>query len=141
MQHDEPPAAPRNEKSPSAGPSAPRQTKEREQIRGRVLDPDGQPVKNARLHWPSFRKRIANPEDRLEFVELGRCDDEGRFRVALTAGEDLHDSLRKLVVTAAGYGLNWVELPKGKSAGEVTSLRTSQFAAAFSTRKAGRWLA
>src|SRR5579883_153449 len=89
-----------------------------QEIYGRVLDPEGKPVKDAHLHWPLYHKDLPNPEDRFEMTELGRSDEEGRFRITLPSGEELGDSLRNLAVTAAGYGFNWVEVPKAKTSGE-----------------------
>jgi RNA polymerase sigma factor (sigma-70 family) len=89
-------------------------------IQGRVLDPEDKPVKDARLNWMRCSKDLSNPEDRLRLVERGRSDENGRFRITLPSGESLDDSLRQLVVTAAGYGLTWLELPKGKPYRDVT---------------------
>lgn len=111
------PAATANDK-PKVAPSKPDAAKM--EIQGRVLNPDDNPVKGACLHWPRFRKDLPKAEDRLEWVERGRSDDQGRFRIKLPAGEDLDDSLRQLIVTAAGYGLTWVELPKAKPSENVT---------------------
>ncbi len=89
------------------------------EIQGRVVDPDDKPVKGARLYWPQFSKDLPKAEKRLEWVERGRSDDDGRFRIPLATGDDLPDSLRQLVVTADGYGLTWVELPDAKSSANV----------------------
>src|SRR5262249_31784113 len=100
--------------------SAKPETARSQEIRGRVVDPEGKPVKEAHLHWPRYNKDLTNPEDKLQMRELGRSDEEGRFRITLPRGEDLDDSLRNLVVTAAGYGLSWVDLPKARSSAELT---------------------
>jgi protocatechuate 3,4-dioxygenase beta subunit len=53
-------------------------------------------------------------------MECGRSDGEGHFRVPLLAGEHLVDFLRMLVVTAPGYGLGWVDVPKAMPSEKVT---------------------
>jgi protocatechuate 3,4-dioxygenase beta subunit len=120
VQTSDPPTPAPSEKTPKSLSTTPRDATKGEAIQGRVLDPDGKPVKDAHLHWLRFNKNLTNPEESLELVERGRSDDEGRFHITLPVGEDLGDSLRTLVVTAAGYGLSWIELPKGESSEKVT---------------------
>jgi len=94
------------------------------EIQGRVLDPDGKPVKGARLYWPRVPKKNPKSEEDIEFSERAQTGDDGRFRFELPRSDILSDILSDghfvLVAAADGYGVDAVELPKGDSPAEVT---------------------
>jgi hypothetical protein len=50
-------------------------------VRGRVLDPDGKPIKGARLYWPRVPKTEPRTEDDVEIAERARSAPDGRFRL------------------------------------------------------------
>jgi hypothetical protein len=114
----EPPTAKDDEKPKAVSPR--RDAAKTTEIQGRVVDPDDKPVKDAHLYWPCLRKDRPKAEYRLETGERGHTDDEGHFRIPLSVSDDLDVSLRTLIVTAAGYGLNWVDVPKTKSSENIT---------------------
>jgi RNA polymerase sigma factor (sigma-70 family) len=77
------------------------------EIKGRVLDPDGKPLADARLFllFDAGQKK-ANASIRA------MTDKEGRFR--FTARGDELEQDGKVVATAKGYGPDWVELTADK---------------------------
>jgi RNA polymerase sigma factor (sigma-70 family) len=112
------------ETSPTRGADAPRSAKreafESVQIRGRVLDPDGKPVKGARLYWPRVPKTEPRSEEDIEFPERAKTDADGRFRFELPRA-DIHPEWRiSLIAAADDYGVDGVELPKDGSPADVT---------------------
>ncbi|HTU90975.1 MAG TPA: sigma-70 family RNA polymerase sigma factor [Gemmataceae bacterium] len=103
---------------PSAAPEPPAvpkeaKTKESVVIRGRVLDPDGKPVKGARLFSPHFRK------DDSTVVQRDVTDAEGRFRFELPSADARPGQNRSLIAAANGYGVQWVDLPEESSSAEL----------------------
>jgi RNA polymerase sigma factor (sigma-70 family) len=89
-------------------------------VRGRVLDPDGKPVKDARLYWPHLRTPQPRSEEDIEYPERAKTDAEGRFRFELPRGDVWGEGKMKLIATADGYGADWTELPTGDSPAELT---------------------
>ena len=84
-------------------------------VMGRVLDPDGKPVKGARLYVPFLRE------------ERGTTDADGRFRVRVPRWapnhrwtEVLANWSTSLVARADGYGLAWADVPSQGQPGELT---------------------
>jgi RNA polymerase sigma factor (sigma-70 family) len=116
-----PPAERREQPHPSAKPEA----KETVVVRGRVLDPDGKPIKEARLYWPRVPKsepRTAEDVENIDIAERAKSDAEGRFRFELPRS-DIHPEWAKnicLIAAAAGYGVDGIELPKEGPVPEVT---------------------
>ncbi|HEY7154140.1 MAG TPA: sigma-70 family RNA polymerase sigma factor [Gemmataceae bacterium] len=93
-------------------------------VRGRVLDPDGKPVKGARLYWPRVPKsepRTSEDVENIEIAERAKSDAEGRFRFELPRS-DIHPEWRNVCLLAAadGYGVDGVELPKDDPSPQVT---------------------
>jgi RNA polymerase sigma factor (sigma-70 family) len=118
---EEPPAhsAPKAE-SPAP---APRDKKEKPQplvLRGRVLDPDGRPVQGARLYSPHLLKDPPDTDDDITVVQRGVTGADGLFHVTIPPADARLDWGASLVAAADGYGVDWVDLPKGDSATELT---------------------
>ncbi len=89
-------------------------------VAGRVLGPDGKPIRAARLYWPRAPKTQPKSEEDIEFPERAKTDGDGRFRFELPRS-DIHPEWNiSLVAAADGYGVDGVELPKDKSSAEVT---------------------
>lgn len=95
--------------------------KETVTVRGRVLDPDGKPVKDARLYWPRVPKTEPRIGDEIEISQRAKSDVEGRFRFELPRS-DIHPEWPNvcLLAVADGYGADGVELPKGNPSPKVT---------------------
>jgi RNA polymerase sigma factor (sigma-70 family) len=108
--------------APAAAPpaSAPEEAADKVAVRGRVLDPDGKPVANARLFWPRLRRDRPASEGDSELAPRARTDRAGGFRLELPGRKVRLEHDFKLVALAEGYGMGWAELPgKGRPA-EVT---------------------
>jgi RNA polymerase sigma factor (sigma-70 family) len=89
-------------------------------VRGRVIDPDGKPVKGARLYWPRVPKTEPKSEDDLEMPQRGKTDADGRFRFELPRSDINPEWNLALLAAADGYGVAWVESPAVKAGGELT---------------------
>src|SRR5262249_26287557 len=89
-------------------------------VRGRVLDPDGKPVKEARLYWPRVPKTEPKDEDDLEIPQRGQTDAAGRFRFELPRSDIKPERKRWLVAAADGYGVAWAEWSDIEKGGELT---------------------
>jgi len=84
-------------------------------VTGRVLDPDGKPVKGARLYVPFLRE------------ERGTTDADGRFRVRVPRWaptrrwtEVLANWSTSLIARADGFGLAWADVPSQGVPKELT---------------------
>jgi hypothetical protein len=93
-------------------------------VRGRVLDPDGKPIKEARLYWPRLPKTEPRSEDDSEKIEIAlraKTDADGRFRFELPRS-DIHPEWpnASLLAVADGYGVDGVELSKDDPSPDVT---------------------
>jgi RNA polymerase sigma factor (sigma-70 family) len=94
-------------------------------VRGRVLGPDGKPVRGARLYWPRALKnepRSSEDVESIDIAERAKSDADGRFRFELPRS-DIHAGWLKnvsLIAVADGYGVDGVELPREEPAPEVT---------------------
>jgi RNA polymerase sigma factor (sigma-70 family) len=89
-------------------------------VAGRVLDPDGTPIKGARLYWPRSPKKNPKSEEDIEFPVRARTDADGQFRFELPRSDFHPDWNFALVAAADGYGVDAVELSEDDSAAEVT---------------------
>jgi hypothetical protein len=114
----EPPTAPPDRSAQKPSPAKPADGSVT--LRGRVLGPDGKPVKGARLYSPHLRKDPPDTDDDFTIVQRGVTDAEGRFRVTLPRADARFDWDASLVAAADGYGVDWVKLPKGDSTAELT---------------------
>jgi RNA polymerase sigma factor (sigma-70 family) len=120
-----PKGTPLTEATPKVEPPAPtpREKKEKAQqlvLRGRVVDPDGKPVKGARLYSPHLLKDPPETDDDVTVVQRGVTCADGRFRVTIPPSDARLDWGASLVAAADGYGVDWVDLPKGNSTTELT---------------------
>lgn len=92
-------------------------------VRGRVLDPDGKPVKGARLYWPRIPKTMPRSEEELEKIEVpqrGQADAEGRFRFELPQADIKPEWRLVLIAAADSYGVTWTDWPTIAAGGELT---------------------
>jgi protocatechuate 3,4-dioxygenase beta subunit len=105
-----------------ANPSNPAKTPAIEPVvlTGRVLDPDGKPVKGARLYSPHVKKDTPAVMDDITVVPRGLTDAGGRFRIALPRADVRPDWNASLVAAAEGYGVAWTPLPKGDTSADLT---------------------
>jgi RNA polymerase sigma factor (sigma-70 family) len=93
------------------------------EIRGRVLGPDGKPVKGVRLYWPRLPKTEPLTEEEIEKIEIpqrGKSDEEGRFRFELPRSDIKPDWNLSLIAAADGYGVAWAEWSAIEKGGELT---------------------
>jgi RNA polymerase sigma factor (sigma-70 family) len=89
-------------------------------VMGRVLDPDGKPVKEARLYWPRVPKTPPKSEEDIEYRQRATTDADGRFRFELPRSDIRTDWNFALVAAIDGYGVGAAKLPKDGSAADVT---------------------
>lgn len=119
LAHREQPSAPA-EPPPTAAKVPTEKPSATVTLRGRILGPDGKPVKGARLCWPHLRKMPPRSEDDIEYPQRGKTDAEGRFRFELPR-TDIHADFRMyLIATADGYGADWMELSADNMHAELT---------------------
>lgn len=101
--------------------SANRETAKTIEIRGRVLDPDGKPVKGARLYsLHYFVKFSSNKRGDVRYVSRGVSGADGRFRVELPRSDVPKGFRHPFLAAADGYGIDWAVLPEGSSSIELT---------------------
>jgi RNA polymerase sigma factor (sigma-70 family) len=115
----EPPAEtakPDAEKPAKAGPS------DRVVLTGRVLGPDGKPVQGVGLFSPHALKDPPELDEDVVIVRRGVTGPEGRFRIELPREDYRPDWVAFLIAHADGYGMDWIELPKGDKPAELTLL-------------------
>jgi RNA polymerase sigma factor (sigma-70 family) len=121
MAHREPPAtpadAPRSEKVKAP---ADKSTNGPVQVRGRVLDPDGKPVKGVHLYWPRVPKEEPRSEDDIQIPERGQSDAEGHFQIELPRADIKPEWPLALIAAADGYGVTWTFWDKIEAGGELT---------------------
>ncbi len=89
-------------------------------VAGRVVGPDGKPIKAARLYWPRIPKTQPKSEEDIEFPERAKTDADGRFRFELPRSDIRPEWNISLVAAADGYGVDGVELPKDGSPADLT---------------------
>lgn len=90
-------------------------------VRGRVLDPDGKAVANAKLYLPQWPKERPQDERDVTIAQRGATDAEGRFRLELPRKELEIKTGRPLplLAVAGSFGLAWVELT-AETRGDLT---------------------
>src|SRR5262249_39909133 len=79
-------------------------------ITGRVLDPKGDPLADARLYWSQQDNPWSPTQDGRAPVSCGSTDKDGHFTVKLPRGNAQADSTVTLLAAAQGFGLDWKEL-------------------------------
>jgi RNA polymerase sigma factor (sigma-70 family) len=89
-------------------------------VRGRLLDPDGKPIKDARLYWPRVPKTEPKSEDDIEIPQRGKTDAEGRFKIELPRSDIKPEWNLALIAAADGYGVAWAFWSAIKSGDELT---------------------
>jgi RNA polymerase sigma factor (sigma-70 family) len=89
-------------------------------LTGRVFDPDGKPVKNARLYSPHLLKDPPDSYDDVTVVQRGVTGADGRFRVELPRADVPLEDGTCLIAASDGYGVDWIDLPKKDSPAELT---------------------
>ncbi|MGH7173873.1 MAG: sigma-70 family RNA polymerase sigma factor, partial [Gemmataceae bacterium] len=120
----EPPTPPKDPphakaaKAPSAKPAE--KPANAVKVRGRVLDPKGKPVKDARIYGPRLPKTPPRSEEDVEFPQRAKTDVDGRFRFELPRSEISLEMKFPLIAVADGYGVDWAELPKADVPAELT---------------------
>jgi RNA polymerase sigma factor (sigma-70 family) len=130
----DPPAA----QAAAARPAAPRAEADADPIdavgtlpvRGRVLDPDGQPVANAAIHIRHRTEHGWDPSDPVTHGQRGRVtvsDPDGRFQFKLDKGSSdwpfsdgpaWHEA--QIAAVAPGYGPAWIAAGPLLKGGEAT---------------------
>jgi RNA polymerase sigma factor (sigma-70 family) len=96
-----------------AGPRAPKDDPGGRVIAGRVLGPDGKPVRGANVYVSTYRHN-----DRTDPRVRATTDAEGRFRFTASKAEVNHNEM--VAAVAEGLGPDWLELGKIGAGGEVT---------------------
>jgi RNA polymerase sigma factor (sigma-70 family) len=126
----EPPTHPEN--APRAEAAKPPDAKPAEKpaavtVRGRVLDPDGKPIKGARLYWPRMPEKQPSRGFEIESIAFplrARTDAEGHFRFELPPSDsqkaDWWHVSALLSAAADGYGVDFADLPKKGEPAELT---------------------
>ncbi len=103
----QPPTQPKPSKKPLPDQEKGEETKEiaKEDIGvvGRVVGPDGKPVKDATLVIPD-----KNASRGVNAIELTKTDDQGNFHCTVKAGTPGEPDLRSLVARAPGYAADWI---------------------------------
>jgi protocatechuate 3,4-dioxygenase beta subunit len=96
---------------------------------GRVLDPDGRPVPNARVMAYAAIRQPGNSYEAAYPSPIGRaiCDGAGHFRLDADRTTSARHHLVGAVATAPGFGAGWVELdPDADQPGADITLRPEQ---------------
>jgi len=79
-------------------------------LSGKVLSPDGKPVKNATIYYFQYsRADVASPPTKRD-APTTRSDDDGNYLFSQVEGNG------ELVATAEGFGLGMVRNPNGRPA-------------------------
>jgi RNA polymerase sigma factor (sigma-70 family) len=112
----EAPAAP---KTPQlAPPSPPARSASKDQaieIKGRVLDPEGKPLAGASL----FLLPDGSPK-KTDKSARAATDKESRFRFVVRPADFEPQGKSKIVATAKGFGLDWIEVNTKDKSAEIT---------------------
>jgi RNA polymerase sigma factor (sigma-70 family) len=88
------------------------------EIQGRVLGPDSEPVRGAKLFVPRAKK--AEPTFGKDFTikQIGTTDADGRFH--LTLDRPRKEGEQYLLAYLDGFGVDWITVKDGERLGEVT---------------------
>ncbi len=123
--------SPKRPRRPAADPKTDskkrKDTKDdRQVIRGRVLDPSGQPVQaDVWLAGPRRQEWNVTPQPKVQWNKKAKSDADGRFSIPWERNQprensnDLPQKIR-LVATAPGLGFAWADVEAGKLRNEVT---------------------
>ena len=101
------------------------------QVRGRVLDPDGNLVVGAVIALGQW-----NTDNTKTATDLTKTDGLGRFQGAVPALSSGRSENRVLVARAAGLAADWAELRQLIQSGEVAELRLAKAEASLRLAKA-----
>ena len=112
--------APRPEQPPKAPPAKADPGKTTIAVRGRVLDPDGKPLANARLYWPRLLRMPPRSPDDITTAQVGSSDAEGRFSVKLQRIDTPSGRPLSLLAVADGFGIGWADVRTDVPAGALT---------------------
>lgn len=108
----------------TAKPDADRPAKARPSDRvvltGRVVGPDGRPAKGVGLYSPHALKNPPERDEDVVIVRRGVSGPGGRFRIELPREDYRPDWGICLIAHADGYGMDWIDLPKGDNPAELT---------------------
>ncbi|HEY7312760.1 MAG TPA: sigma-70 family RNA polymerase sigma factor [Gemmataceae bacterium] len=106
------------EKDRSVPRTSQEQKKQTIEIRGRVLGPDGEPVKGARLYSARLRRMFPHDDAVVARAQTDPTDAKGRFR--LRVNKPGEDEYAYLLAHAAGFGVDWINLGEDDLSSEVT---------------------
>src|SRR5262249_44155116 len=101
--------APRIDSKPSSAISLQQPKAEEKEmvVTGRVLDPDGKPVANARVVVLAQERRGAKRGARDEQLGLTTTDRDGQFRLPVRQTSSMSEYMLKVIGVAPGFGLGW----------------------------------
>jgi RNA polymerase sigma factor (sigma-70 family) len=105
--------------APPPATVAPKEKARMAEVRGRVLDPDGKPIRGARLFTAGLFSARRGEEGKTAEV-AATTDAEGRFRLALPRDAVRRSTRAAIFALADGFGVDWAEWPSADSATELT---------------------
>jgi protocatechuate 3,4-dioxygenase beta subunit len=114
------PATDEKPQSETQGANHQAQKDEGLRLSGRVLDPDGKPVKGANLSWPHLLKQPPQKEEDYTLTKKAVTDANGRFELTLKPSEVESAPRPYLNASADGFGLDWAEPSKDEKPAELT---------------------